>query len=63
MEEKIISTKEEKILDEIISNSIGLPLESQDLLLMIAKSMRYTRNCMIGQKESGQLRESPKQTA
>ncbi len=35
-----------KILDEIINNATGLPLESQDLLLMMAKAMRYTRDCI-----------------
>ena len=39
-----------KILDEIINNATGLPLESQDLLLMMAKAMRYTRDCIVSVK-------------
>lgn len=35
------------ILNKIIDSAAELPLESQDLLLMIAKSMKYTRDCMI----------------
>lgn len=38
-------------LNEIIDNAIELPLESQNLLLMMAKSMKYTRDCMTKQNE------------
>jgi len=36
----------QKVLDEIIDNVAGLPLESQDTILMVAKAMQYTRSCM-----------------
>lgn len=36
------------VLDELIDNAVGLPVGSQDLLLMMAKAMRHTRNCLIG---------------
>lgn len=35
-----------EILDELIDNATGLPLESQELLLMMARGMAYTRECM-----------------
>lgn len=40
------------ILDEIIDNASELPLESQDWLLMMAKSMRYTRDCIVRKNEA-----------
>lgn len=45
------SIKKTVILDEIMDNVATLPLESQEWLLIIAKSMRYTRNCIIRQEE------------
>lgn len=33
----------ETLLNEIIDNAAELPLESQNLLLMMAKAMAYTR--------------------
>ena len=39
------------VLDELIDNAVGLPVGSQDLLLMMAKAMRHTRNCLIGDVE------------
>ena len=36
-----------RILDELINSAVGLPVESQDLLLMMAKAMRHTRNCLM----------------
>ena len=38
-----------KIVDEIIDNAAGLPIENQYLLLMMAKAMRYTRDCVMRQ--------------
>ncbi len=35
------------VADEIIDNAAGLPLENQELLLMMAKAMQYTRSCII----------------
>lgn len=63
MTAQIGSVEKVKILDEIIDNAIELPLESQDWLLMMAKSMRYTRNCMVRQQEISQSRNSPRQSA
>ncbi len=39
------SKHQTEIADEIIDNAIGLPLENQELLLMMAKAMQYTRTC------------------
>ena len=48
-----------KVLDELIDNAIGLPVGSQDLLLMMAKAMRYTRNCLLRGDVGGQPRDPP----
>lgn len=61
MTKQMGSTK--KVLEEIIDNASELPVESQDLLLMMAKAMRHTRNCVIRQNDAEQLRKPPKQTA
>ncbi len=57
------SVERVKVLDEIINNAIGLPLESQDWLLMMAKSMRYTRDCVVRQQETSQPHNPSRQTA
>lgn len=57
------SVKKVKILDEIIDNATELPLESQDWLLLIAKSMRYTRDCVIRQSGAIQYEKPPIKTA
>ncbi len=54
MTTQISSTQQVKVLDEIIDNAIELPVESQDLLLMMAKAMRYTRECVIRQSSAEQ---------
>ena len=52
-EKRIVLTKEknlteqENVLNEIIENAIGLPPDNQEVLLMIAKAMKYTRECII----------------
>lgn len=38
------------IAEEIIDSAIELPPENQELLLMMAKAMQYTRNCMLHQE-------------
>lgn len=43
------SAKKREVLDEIIDNAISLPLESQELILGMAKAMRYTRECVMRQ--------------
>nr|WP_296476134.1 hypothetical protein [uncultured Acetatifactor sp.] len=40
------------IANEIINNAVDLPLESQKVILMIAKSMKYARDCMIEHGET-----------
>lgn len=40
------------IVNEIINNAVELPLEGQNVILLIAKSMKYTRECMMKQKEA-----------
>lgn len=44
-------TNRKVIVNEIINNAVELPLEGQKLILMVAKSMKYTRDNMIRQKE------------
>ena len=38
-----------ELANEIIDNAILLPVESQELLLMMAKAMHYTRKCVLRQ--------------
>lgn len=47
-------TQQKKVIDEIIENAVGLPIESQGMLLMMAKAMRYTREYMLRQSSVGQ---------
>ena len=54
------TVRQMKILDELIDNAIGLPVGSQDLLLMMAKAMRHTRNCLT--QENSQPRKPPEKT-
>lgn len=49
MTEKNSTVGKEKVLEEIICNASGLSLESQNLLLILAKGMAYTRDCLIKQ--------------
>ena len=53
------SAKQVQVLDEIIDNAIMLPVGSQDLLLMMAKAMRHTRDCMLQQGSIEQPRKPP----
>ncbi|MCM1257320.1 MAG: hypothetical protein NC307_05665 [Roseburia sp.] len=46
---KICSVGQEKVLEEIINNAIELPVESQNVVLMMAKAMRFTRACVTQQ--------------
>lgn len=43
----IYSTKKDLVIDEIISNATELPLEKQEMLLVIAKAMQYTKNSIM----------------
>ena len=45
------SIRKTEILDEIIDNATCLPIESQNLLLMLAKAMAYTRDCIARQNK------------
>lgn len=53
------SVQQAKLLDEIIDNAIELPIGSQNLLLMMAKAMQYTHNCMKRQSMVKQSKNSP----
>lgn len=57
---KNISAQQIKLLDELIDNATELPVESQNLLLMLAKAMSYTRNCIIQHSEIEQPHKPPK---
>lgn len=46
------SANKAAIINEIIDNAVELPLESQNVVLLIAKSMKYTRECVMRQKEA-----------
>lgn len=46
------SANKAAIANEIINNAVDLPLEGQKVILMIAKSMKYTRECVSRQKEA-----------
>lgn len=39
------------LADEIIDNASMLPIECQDMLLAIAKGMRFTRSCIEKQEQ------------
>lgn len=43
--------KEEKIINEIIENTIVLPVEYQNLLLMLSKGMAYIHSCSMEQSK------------
>lgn len=46
------STNKAALVNEIINNAGELPLEGQNVVLLIAKSMKYTRECVMRQKEA-----------
>lgn len=50
--------RQRTIADELIDNAIGLPVESQDLVLMMAKAMQHTRQCIRRQEVCGQSCEN-----
>lgn len=54
---KNVSKENTKIVDEIIGNAVGFPIESQYMILMMAKAMRYTRNCVMRQLAAEQSRK------
>ncbi|MDO4324818.1 MAG: hypothetical protein Q4E24_02085 [bacterium] len=54
MKEKDDSVQQVKILNELIENAMGLPIESQNLLLILAKGMAYTRDCLVKQNTAEQ---------
>lgn len=50
------------VLNEIIDNAAGLPLEGQYTVLMIAKAMQFTRSCMerkAGMRSAGHSTAHP----
>ena len=42
--------RQNRVLKEIIDNAKELPVESQNLLLILARGMVFTRNCMMRTK-------------
>lgn len=46
-----------KVVDEIIDNAAGFPVESQYMILMMAKAMKYTRDCVMRQLAAEQSRK------
>lgn len=46
--------EENETLDNLIDNAKKLPLDSQMVLLMVAKAMRYTQDRINGPDGSGQ---------
>lgn len=46
-----------KVVDEIINNAVGVPIESQYMILMMAKAMKYTRDCVMRQLAAEQSRK------
>ena len=48
------SGRNAKVMDEIIDNAAGFPVESQYMILMMAKAMKYTRDCVMRQLSSEQ---------
>lgn len=46
-----------KVMDEIIDNAAGLPIECQYMILMMAKAMKYTRDCVMRQLSGEQSRK------
>lgn len=51
------SRENAKVMDEIINNAAGLPIESQYMILMMAKAMKYTRDCVMRQLSAEQSRK------
>lgn len=51
--------RENRVLKEIIDNAKELPVESQNLLLILARGMVFTRNCMMRQNAADQPRMPP----
>lgn len=51
--------RQERVLKEIIDNAKELPLESQNLLLILARGMAFTRNCIMRQNAADQPRMPP----
>lgn len=41
------SVDQGKVLDQIINNATGLPPDNLEVILLIAKSMKYTRERMM----------------
>lgn len=51
------SGRNAKVMDEIITNAAGFPIESQYMILMMAKAMKYTRDCVMRQLSAEQSRK------
>ena len=51
--------RQNRVLMEIIDNAKELPVESQNLLLILARGMVLTRNCMMRHNAADQPRMPP----
>lgn len=51
--------RQNRVLMEIIDNAKELPVESQNLLLILARGMVFTHNCMMRQNAADQPRMPP----
>lgn len=54
MKSQINNIEKIKVLNELIENTKELPLESQNLILMIAKGMSYTKGCLEKQNKGSE---------
>ena len=55
MATKVGMVQQKDVLNEIIDNAVSLPIENQELLLSMAKAMRYTRKCVLQRNASDSL--------
>lgn len=55
MTNQIKPNEENETLDNLIDNAKKLPLDSQMVLLMVAKAMRYTQDRINGSDGAGQM--------
>lgn len=44
-----VSSGNAKVIDEIINQAADFPIESQYMILMTAKAMKYARDCVTRQ--------------
>lgn len=54
---KMESTGGAKIVDTVVEQAMELPIESQEIILTVAKAMQYTRHCMKKERGSNLTKE------